>query len=96
MVKEGEEFTTEDEANRKKIEALNSLQNYVWEMKTDSEETGSHVSEEDKNTISAAIKETEDWIEEHGADADAETFEEKVAELQAVINAIVGDTAGGS
>lgn len=30
MVREAEEFATEDEAQRKRIESLNSLQNYVW------------------------------------------------------------------
>ncbi|KAG8921188.1 ATPase with role in protein import into the ER [Tulasnella sp. 408] len=91
MVKEAEEFAAEDEANRKKIEALNSLQNYVWSMKSqvsDAEGLGGKLSEEDKKTILAAVKEAGDWVESEGSTADAEAFEEKLAEIQAIVNPI--------
>ncbi|KAG9035259.1 ATPase with role in protein import into the ER [Tulasnella sp. UAMH 9824] len=91
MVKEAEEFAAEDEANRKKIEALNSLQNYVWSMKSqvsDAEGLGGKLSEEDKKTILAAVKEAGDWVESEGSTADADAFEEKLAEIQAIVNPI--------
>lgn len=34
MVREAEEFADEDAAVKKKIEALNALQNYVWSMQS--------------------------------------------------------------
>ncbi len=34
MVKEAEEFASEDEAQRKRIEALNSLSSFVFGLKT--------------------------------------------------------------
>ncbi|KIO27786.1 hypothetical protein M407DRAFT_243248 [Tulasnella calospora MUT 4182] len=91
MVKEAEEFAAEDEANRKKIEALNGLQNYVWSMKSqvsDAEGLGGKLSEEDKKTILAAVKEAGDWVESEGSTADADAFEEKLAEIQAIVNPI--------
>lgn len=53
MVKEAEEFAAEDEVNRKKIEALNGLQEYAWSMKSqvsDGEDVGGKLSEEDNKT----------------------------------------------
>ena len=34
MVREAEEFADEDEANRKRIEALNNLSTFVYSLKT--------------------------------------------------------------
>ncbi|KAG9030916.1 ATPase with role in protein import into the ER [Tulasnella sp. JGI-2019a] len=99
MVKEAEEFAAEDEANKKKIEALNSLQNYVWSMKSqmaDAEGLGGKVSDDDKKKVLAAVKEVGDWVEENGSTADADAFEEKLAEIQAIINPITAAAYGGS
>jgi heat shock protein 5 len=98
MVKEAEEFAAEDEANRKKIEALNSLQNYIWSMKSqiaDAEGLGGKVSEDDKKKVLAAVKEVGDWIDENGSSADADAFEEKLAEIQAIVNPITTQAYGG-
>ena len=105
MVKEAEEFAAEDELQRKKIEALNALQNYVWGVKsqmTDAEGVGSKISEKDKKTVLEAVKEVAEWIEERGSEADAEAFEEKLAEVQGVVAPIIssvyadGEDAGSS
>ena len=82
MVREAEEFATEDEAQRKKIEALNSLQNYLWGVKSqvaDSDGLGGKLKSDDKSTVESALKETSDWIDENGSTATAEEFEEKLA-----------------
>ncbi|KAG8970148.1 ATPase with role in protein import into the ER [Tulasnella sp. 419] len=99
MVKEAEEFASEDEANRKKIEALNNLQNFVWSMKSqlaDTEGVGGKLSDDDKKTILAALKEAGDWIDENGSNASADELEEKLAEVQAVIQPITAKIYGGS
>jgi hypothetical protein len=82
MVAEAEQFASEDDAQRKRIEALNSLSSFVYGLKTqlgDQEGLGGKVSDEDKKTILAAVKDTTDWIDENGASAGVEDLEEKLA-----------------
>jgi heat shock protein 5 len=82
MVAEAEKFAEEDEAQRKRIEALNSLSSFVYGLKTqlgDQEGLGGKVSDEDKKTILAAVKDTTDWIDENGQTASVEDLEEKLA-----------------
>ncbi|KAG8908786.1 ATPase with role in protein import into the ER [Tulasnella sp. 403] len=98
MVREAEDFAAEDEQNRKKIEALNNLQNFVWGIKSqvsDSDGLGGKLSEDDKEKILEAIKDASDWIDSNGSTADADAFEEKLAEIQAVIQPITAQAFGG-
>lgn len=82
MVREADEFASEDEAQRKKIEALNSLSSFVYGLKTqlgDQEGLGGKISDDDKKTILSAVKETTDWIDDNGSSASVEDLEEKLA-----------------
>ncbi|GLB44653.1 putative heat shock protein 70 family protein [Lyophyllum shimeji] len=105
MVAEAEKFAEEDEAQRKRIEALNSLSSFVYGLKTqlgDQEGLGGKISDDDKKTILATVKETTDWIDEHGSSASVEDLEEKLAEVQGVVNPITsklyssGDSSSSS
>jgi molecular chaperone DnaK (HSP70) len=81
MVKEAEQFATEDELHRKRIESLNGLSSFVFGFKNqlgDQEGLGGKINDEDKKTILAATKETADWIEENGQIASVEELEEKL------------------
>ncbi|KAJ7840756.1 Hsp70 protein-domain-containing protein [Mycena leptocephala] len=76
---------------RKRIESFNSLSSFVYGLKTqlgDQEGLGGKVSDEDKKTILAAVKDTTDWIDENGATAGVEDLEEKLAEIQTIVNPI--------
>ncbi|KAJ7620567.1 heat shock protein 70 family [Mycena polygramma] len=91
MVAEAEQFASEDEAQRKRIEALNSLSSFVYGLKTqlgDQEGLGGKVSDADKKTILNAVKDTTDWIDENGATAGVEDLDEKLAEIQSIVNPI--------
>ncbi|KII84135.1 hypothetical protein PLICRDRAFT_46498 [Plicaturopsis crispa FD-325 SS-3] len=100
MVREAEQFAAEDESQRKRIESLNSLSSFVYGLKTqlgDQEGLGGKISDADKKTILATVKETTDWIEENGSGASVEDLEEKLAEVQAVVNPITSKLyAGGA
>ena len=101
MVKEAEEFAAEDEAQRKRIEALNHLSSFVYGLKTqlaDQDGMGGKLEDEDKKAILATVKETTDWIEENGQTATADELEEKLAEVQRVVNPITSKlySAGSS
>ncbi|CAE6449547.1 unnamed protein product [Rhizoctonia solani] len=80
MVREAEEFASEDEAQRKRIKALNG--------------TGSKISDEHKKTILATGKETNDRLEENGQTATSEDLEEKLQQAQAVVNPNTGKLYG--
>ncbi len=82
MVAEAEKFASEDEAQRKRIEALNSLSTFVYGLKSqigDQEGLGGKISDEDKKTILDAVKDTTDWLDEYGSSATEEDLEEKLA-----------------
>ncbi len=82
MVAEAEKFASEDEAQRKRIEALNSLSAFVYGLKSqigDQEGLGGKISDEDKKTILDAVKDTTDWLDEYGSSATEEDLEEKLA-----------------
>ncbi|KAJ3872158.1 heat shock protein 70 family [Lentinula edodes] len=91
MVADAEKFASEDEAQRKRIESLNSLSTFVYGLRTqvnDEEGMGGKISAEDKKTLLATIKETTEWIDENGVSATAEDLEEKLAEVQGIVNPI--------
>jgi len=91
MVREAEQFAAEDEAQRKRIEALNSLSSFVYGLKTqlgEQEGLGGKISDEDKKTILATVKDVTNWIDEYGSSASVEDLEEKLAEVQGVVNPI--------
>ncbi|NXD32256.1 BIP protein, partial [Spelaeornis formosus] len=97
MVAEAEEFAEEDAAMRKKIEAMNALQNFVFSIKgqiNDAEGLGGKISEDDKQTILAAVKEKTEWLEEHPS-AEAEDYEDQLSEIQAIVGPISAKLYGG-
>lgn len=91
MIREAEDFAAEDEVARKRIEALNGLSSFVYGLKTqigDQDGLGGKISDEDRKTLLALTKETTEWIETEGQTASAETLEEKLAEVQTIVNPI--------
>ncbi|KAH8101324.1 heat shock protein 70 family [Cristinia sonorae] len=99
MVREAEEFAAEDEAQRKRIEALNSLSSFVYGLKSqlgDQEGLGGKVSDDDKKKILDAVKETTEWIDENGASASADELEEKLQEVQSIVSPITSKLYQGS
>lgn len=98
MVKEAEDFAAEDEAQRQRIEALNSLSTFVYGLKTqlgDQEGLGGKLDDADKKTILDTVKETTDWIDDNGQSASAEELEEKLNEVQSVVNPITSKLYSG-
>ncbi|KAK1836687.1 heat shock protein 70 family [Podospora conica] len=97
MVAEAEKYAEEDKATRERIEARNGLENYAFNLKNqvnDEEGMGSKISEDDKETILEAVKETQDWLEENAATATAEDFEEQKEKLSNVAYPITSKLYG--
>jgi heat shock protein 5 len=87
MVAEAEKFADEDKATRERIEARNGLENYAFSLKNqvnDDEGLGGKIDDEEKETILDAVKEATEWLEENGAEAATEDFEEQKEKLSNV------------
>ena len=107
MIQEAEEFAAEDEQQRKRIESLNSLSNFVFGLKNqlgDQEGLGGKLDESDKKKLQEILKETTEWLDSEGAAAQADELDEKLAEVQAAVAPITskiyagagGESAGGA
>lgn len=91
MVKEAETFAEQDKKVKEKIDAKNSLENYVYSMKNtveDKEKLGTKIGEEDKNTILNAVKEHQEWLNAN-PDGEKEDYETHLKELQTTCDPII-------
>nr|WMV69920.1 heat shock 70 kDa protein [Euglena gracilis]BDX17136.1 heat shock 70 kDa protein family A 5 [Euglena gracilis] len=98
MVREAEEFEEEDKKVRERVEARNSLESLAYNLRnqvSDEEKLANKLDEDDKNTISEAVKEVIEWLDENPA-ADKEDYEEKQKELQNKVNPIIGKVYQGA
>jgi len=77
--------------NREQIDARNQLENYIYSMKNtinDESKAGGKISDEDKETITTALNEANDWLDEN-QNADKDDFETKLKAVQEVCNPII-------
>jgi len=90
MVKEAEDFADEDKKVKDRIDAKNSLESFVYNIKNtigDEEKVKDKLSEEDKETLEAETKKVIDWMEENPS-ADKEEYDEKQKEIEKISNPI--------
>jgi L1 cell adhesion molecule like protein len=85
MVKEAERFKEEDERQRKKIDAKNSLENYSYSLKNtmQDDKVADKLDASDKASLTAKIDETISWIESNQG-AEVEEFEARQKELEGI------------
>jgi heat shock protein 5 len=84
MLREAEEFAEQDRITKERIDARNSLENYIYSMKNtieDPEKLSNKLQDSDKKTIKEALKEAQEWLDSN-ASADKEAFEDQLKELQ--------------
>ncbi|KAJ1865419.1 ATPase with role in protein import into the ER [Coemansia sp. RSA 2703] len=99
MVQEAKEFAEEDRILKERIDSKNTFEQYLYTIKnqvTDKEQLGGKISKDDKETVMAAIKEAEKWLEDNAADATKEDIDEQREELESVFNPIVSKFYGAS
>jgi len=98
MVKEAERFKEEDERQRKKVDAKNSLENYAYSLKNtlQDEKVAGKVSDDDKKSLESKIQETISWLESNQS-AEVEEFEARQKALEGVAMPIMTKlySAGG-
>ncbi|BBN01130.1 endoplasmic reticulum chaperone BiP [Marchantia polymorpha subsp. ruderalis] len=91
MLREAEEFAEEDKKVKERIDARNSLETYVYNMKNtvnDKDKLADKIEESDKEKIEAALKEALEWLDDN-QNAEKDEFEEKLKEVEAVCNPII-------
>jgi len=97
LVQEAERYKAEDEANRARVEAKNSLENYAFQMRNsiNDEKMAGQMKPEDKESIEAAIKEATEWLDAN-PNAEKEEYEEKQKTLEGVCLPILQSMGGGA
>ncbi|XP_065605066.1 heat shock-related 70 kDa protein 2 [Cyrtonyx montezumae] len=105
MVQEAEKYKAEDEANRDRVGAKNSLESYTYNMKqtVEDEKLKGKISEQDKQKVLDKCQEVISWLDRNQM-AEKEEYEHKQKELEKLCNPIVtklyqgagGAGAGGS
>lgn len=91
MLREAEEFAEEDKKVKERIDARNSLETYIYNMKNtvnDKDKLAEKIEESDKEKIDAALKEALEWLDDN-QNAEKEDFEEKLKEVEDVCNPII-------
>ncbi|KAK3024172.1 hypothetical protein RJ639_043749 [Escallonia herrerae] len=91
MVREAEEFAEEDKKVKEKIDARNSLETYVYNMKNqinDKDKLADKLESDEKEKIEAATKEALEWLDDNQS-AEKEDYDEKLKEVEAVCNPII-------
>ncbi|KAK4487654.1 hypothetical protein RD792_005691 [Penstemon davidsonii] len=91
MVKEAEDFAEEDKKVKERIDARNSLETYVYNMRNqinDKDKLADKLEADEKEKIETATKEALEWMDDNQA-AEKEDFEEKLKEVEAVCNPII-------
>lgn len=91
MILDAEKFAEEDKLVKEKIDAKHALQNYIFQMRNtveDKDKLADKLEQEDKNTITEALTEAEDWLNSND-DADKDDFESQMKELQGICDPII-------
>ncbi|NXF17752.1 HSP70 protein, partial [Rhodinocichla rosea] len=102
MVQEAEKYKAEDEANRDRVAAKNSLESYTYNMKqtVEDDKLKGKISDQDKQKVLDKCKEVVSWLDRNQM-AEKEEYEHKQKELEKLCNPIVtklyrGDGGAGS
>ena len=102
MVADAEKFKDEDEEIKKRIEAKNGLESFLYNLKStlDDEKLKDKISEEDRTSVLDKVTEAMEWLDSHQSE-DASTYEEKQKDVESVSNEVMqklyaqGASAGG-
>ena len=91
MLNEAKEFEEQDKRVKEKIDAKNSLENYIYSMKNtveDKDKLAEKLSSSEKETIQASIKEHQEWLNAN-PEAEKEDYETHLKDLQKTCDPII-------
>ena len=93
MVADAEKFKEEDEKNKDRVEAKNSLESYMYHVKSSLNDKNDKMSDEDKTLINDKMSSIESWLST-SENAEKEEFGEKQKELAEIFNPIMTKAGG--
>ncbi|KAI9219196.1 dnaK-type molecular chaperone bipA [Blastocladiella britannica] len=98
MVSEAAEFAEEDKLVKEKVEAKNSLEQYLYGTKSQlNDDLGKKLSADEKKEALAAVNEAIEWLESNAATASKEDIEEHKADVESVLKPLIAKLyEGGS
>jgi L1 cell adhesion molecule like protein len=90
MVQDADKYKAEDDAQREKMAAKNSLELYTFNMKRSMEDDNmkGKISEEDKKKVVDTCDQANSWLENNQL-ADKEEYEHQLKELEKVCQPII-------
>jgi len=94
MLSDAEKYKKEDDLQREKIQAKNSLESYVFGVKQAAEESGDKISQDEKNTVVDKCHDILKWTENNLL-AEKEEYEFQRTELERVSKPIMMKIHGG-
>ncbi|KAK3700482.1 hypothetical protein QZH41_004739 [Actinostola sp. cb2023] len=95
MVSDAEKYKSQDDAQRERVAARNSLESYVFSVKqaVEDPDLSSKLPEEDKENVKRKITEVLSWLDSNSL-ADKEECQEKEEELQKICSPIMAKLHG--
>ena len=90
MVKEAEDFKEQDNQTKSRIEAKNSLEAAVFQVKN--QPSSNEISEEIKDQINKLCDDELAWLDANG-DENEETYKKRLSEFQSKITPIISNNA---
>ena len=92
LVEEAAKYAAEDEANRKRVEARNALENYAYSARNsirDEKSPGAvALSAEDKELVEKEVREAMEWLDKNQL-AEVDELDDKKAELERKITPVM-------
>ena len=90
LVKQAEEYRAEDEIQKKKIDAKNEYENYIYSVRNslNDEKLKAKFTADDKTKIEAALQTHQQWMEANH-NASTEEYESKRKELESVYQPVI-------
>jgi heat shock protein 5 len=91
MIRDAEKFADQDKVLKEKIDAKNSLENYIYTMRNtidDKEKLADKLEDSEKETIKDALTEAQEWLTSH-EDADKDDLESRLKDLQGICDPII-------
>lgn len=90
MVREAEKYKAEDDAQRDKVQAKNSLESYAYQMKStvEDEKVRDKISEDDRKMIVDKCSDVINWLDSN-PDASKDEYDRQQKELEGICNPVI-------
>jgi len=97
MVNEAEKYKADDEKQKDRIAAKNSLESYCFNIKStvEDDKLKDKISEDDKKTVMEKTEEIIKWLDANQL-AEKEEFEDRQKELEKICNPIITKLYGAA